>query len=166
MVGEVEHTWTERVQVIRSESAAQSQAAALDRRLKQTEAAVRGLTPPVGPGRTRVHHRLGVGAGRQRAAGRAGGDGAVDGDLGAARDRPRALRGSRPRRAEAAEDDGTERPLSDHLGDARRRGDRTAGGADGLASAGDQRGVVAAVAGGFVCWVTGRGRAWSVRSTS
>jgi transposase len=47
-----EHTWTERVQVLRSESAAQSQAAALDRRLKQTEAAARGLTPPVGPGRT------------------------------------------------------------------------------------------------------------------
>ena len=46
-----EHTWTERVQVFRSESAAASQAAALDRRLKQTEAAVRGLTPPVGPGR-------------------------------------------------------------------------------------------------------------------
>jgi transposase len=40
------------VQVIHSESAAASQAAALDRRLKQTEAAVRGLTPPVGPGRT------------------------------------------------------------------------------------------------------------------
>jgi transposase len=52
VVGEVEHTWPERVQVIRSESAAQSQAATLDRRLKQTEAAVRGLTPPVGPGRT------------------------------------------------------------------------------------------------------------------
>src|SRR3954466_2354403 len=52
VVGEAEHTWTERVQVIRSESAAESQAAALDRRLKRTEAAVRGLTPPVGPGRT------------------------------------------------------------------------------------------------------------------
>src|SRR3954452_16410860 len=52
LVGETEHTWTERVQVIRSESAAASQAAALDRRLKQTEAAVRNLTPPVGPGRT------------------------------------------------------------------------------------------------------------------
>src|SRR5581483_12126076 len=52
-MGEVEHTWTERVQVIRSESAAESQAAALDRRLKRTEVAVRGLTPPVGPGRTR-----------------------------------------------------------------------------------------------------------------
>src|SRR5574339_297668 len=52
VVGQVEHTWTERVQVIRSEAAAQSQAAALDRRLKQTEAAVRGLTPPPGPGRT------------------------------------------------------------------------------------------------------------------
>ena len=51
-VGAVEHTWTERVQVIRSEAAAQSQAAALDRRLQRTEAAVRGLTPPVGPGRT------------------------------------------------------------------------------------------------------------------
>jgi transposase len=51
-VGEAEHTWTERVQVIRSESAAASQAAALDRRLKQAEAAVRDLTPPVGPGRT------------------------------------------------------------------------------------------------------------------
>src|SRR3954454_14206972 len=52
MVGQDEQAWTERVQVIRSEAAAESQAAALDRRLKQTEAAVRGLTPPVGPGRT------------------------------------------------------------------------------------------------------------------
>jgi len=52
LVGDAEHTWTERVQIIRSESAAASQAAALDRRLKQTEAAVRALTPPVGPGRT------------------------------------------------------------------------------------------------------------------
>src|SRR3954464_14940134 len=51
-VGEAEHTWTERVQVIRSESAAASQAAALDRRPEQAEAAVRDLTPPVGPGRT------------------------------------------------------------------------------------------------------------------
>jgi transposase len=52
VVGPTEHTWMERVQVIRSESAAASQAAALDRRLAQTEAAVRALTPPVGPGRT------------------------------------------------------------------------------------------------------------------
>jgi transposase len=52
VVDDVEHTWTERVQVIRSEAAAASQVAALDRRLKRTEAAVRGLTPPVGPGRT------------------------------------------------------------------------------------------------------------------
>lgn len=52
VVGTVEHTWTERVLVLRSESAAQSQAAALDRRLMKTEAAVRGLTPPPGPGRT------------------------------------------------------------------------------------------------------------------
>src|SRR5512142_3288063 len=51
VVGEVQHTWTERVQVIRSTSAAESQAAALDRRLKQTEVALRGLTPPPGPGR-------------------------------------------------------------------------------------------------------------------
>src|SRR5262249_54937850 len=51
-VGAGEHTWTERVQVIRSESAAASQAQALERRLKQAEAAVRDLTPPVGPGRT------------------------------------------------------------------------------------------------------------------
>ena len=52
VVGEAEHTWTERVQIIRSEAAAQSQAAALDRRLEKAEAAVRGLTPPPGPGRT------------------------------------------------------------------------------------------------------------------
>jgi transposase len=52
VVGQTEQTWTERVQIIRSEAAAQSQAAALERRLKQTEAALRGLTPPPGPGRT------------------------------------------------------------------------------------------------------------------
>src|SRR5512135_1967810 len=52
VVGQAEHTWTERVQIIRSEAAAQSQAAALERRLKKTEAAVRGLTPPPRPGRT------------------------------------------------------------------------------------------------------------------
>jgi transposase len=51
VVGQDEHAWTERVQVLRSEVAAQSQAAALERRLKKTEAAVRGLTPPPGPGR-------------------------------------------------------------------------------------------------------------------
>src|SRR5215213_2911888 len=52
VVGQVEHTWRERVQIIRSEAAAQSQAAALERRLKKTEAALRALTPPPGPGRT------------------------------------------------------------------------------------------------------------------
>ena len=52
VVGETEHTWTERVQIIRSEASAQSQAAALDRRLEKAEAALRGLTPPPGPGRT------------------------------------------------------------------------------------------------------------------
>src|SRR5512144_2534479 len=51
MVGREEHAWTERVQIIRSEAAARSQAEALERRLKKTEAAVRGLTPPAGPGR-------------------------------------------------------------------------------------------------------------------
>jgi transposase len=51
MVGREEHAWTERVQIIRSEAAARSQAEALERRLKKTEAALRGLTPPPGPGR-------------------------------------------------------------------------------------------------------------------
>ena len=47
-----EHIWTERVQIIQSESLAESQAAALERRLAKAEAAVRGLTPPPGRGRT------------------------------------------------------------------------------------------------------------------
>jgi transposase len=51
VVEQREHTWSERVQVLRSEAAAQGQAAALERRLGQAEAAVRGLTPPPGPGR-------------------------------------------------------------------------------------------------------------------
>ena len=52
VVGQADHTWTERVQIIRSEALAQSQAAALERRLEKAEAALRGLTPPPGPGRT------------------------------------------------------------------------------------------------------------------
>jgi transposase len=52
VVGQTEHTWSERVQIIRSEALAQSQAVALERRLKDAEAALRGLTPPPGPGRT------------------------------------------------------------------------------------------------------------------
>jgi transposase len=52
VVGPTAHTWSERVQIIRSETLAQSQAAALERRLKDAEAALRGLTPPPGPGRT------------------------------------------------------------------------------------------------------------------
>jgi transposase len=51
-VGETAHTWTERVLISRSEAAAESQATALERRLEQAEAAVRGLTPPPGPGRS------------------------------------------------------------------------------------------------------------------
>src|SRR4029077_833300 len=47
----VEKTWTERVQVIRSQTLAQTQSRALQRRLDKAEAAVRALTPPVGPGR-------------------------------------------------------------------------------------------------------------------
>ncbi len=53
-VGEAAHTWTERVHIIRSEAAAASQASALERRLERAEAAVRGLTPPPGPGRRQV----------------------------------------------------------------------------------------------------------------
>ncbi len=52
MVGETVRTWTERVQIIRSETLAQSQAAALERRLEKAGAALRGLTPPPGPGKT------------------------------------------------------------------------------------------------------------------
>lgn len=52
LVGETEHTWTERVQILRSEGLAQSQAAALARRLEKAAAALRGLTPPPGPGKT------------------------------------------------------------------------------------------------------------------
>jgi transposase len=50
-VNDVEQTWTERVQVIRSEALAETQARALQRRLEKAAAAVRALTPPVGPGR-------------------------------------------------------------------------------------------------------------------
>jgi transposase len=52
MVNEVVYTWTERVQIIRSESLASSQATALERRLERAGAALLGLTPSPGPGRT------------------------------------------------------------------------------------------------------------------
>jgi transposase len=52
VVGQTAHAWSERVQIIHSEALAKSQAAALERRLKEAEAALRGLTPPPGPGRT------------------------------------------------------------------------------------------------------------------
>src|SRR5439155_18935582 len=61
-VEDVERTWTERVQVIRSDSLAQTQARALQRRLEKAEAAVRALTPPPGPGR--VQFRTGWELGR------------------------------------------------------------------------------------------------------
>jgi transposase len=47
----IEQTWTERVQVIRSDSLAETQTRALNRRLEKAEATVRALTPPPGPGR-------------------------------------------------------------------------------------------------------------------
>ena len=47
----IEQTWTERVQVIRSDSLAETQARALNRRLEKAEVAVRALTPPPGSGR-------------------------------------------------------------------------------------------------------------------
>jgi transposase len=52
VVGTTPYTWKERVQIIHSEALAKSQEAALQRRLEQAEADLRGLTPPPGPGRT------------------------------------------------------------------------------------------------------------------
>jgi transposase len=52
VVGTTRYTWKERVQIIRSAALAKSQEAALQRRLEQAEADLRGLTPPPGPGRT------------------------------------------------------------------------------------------------------------------
>jgi transposase len=46
-----ERSWSERVQVIRSDSSAETRARAFQRRLEKAEAAVRALTPPPGPGR-------------------------------------------------------------------------------------------------------------------
>ena len=55
--GSMEHTWTERVLIVRSESIAENQARALERRLAKAEAAIRGLTPP--PGRGKTQYRTG-----------------------------------------------------------------------------------------------------------
>jgi transposase len=52
-----ERTWIERVQVIRSDSLAEAQARALERRLEKAAAAVRALTPP--PGRGKVQFTAG-----------------------------------------------------------------------------------------------------------
>lgn len=46
--------WTERVQLIRSDSLAEAQRRGLQRRLEQAEAAVRALTPPTGRGKVQV----------------------------------------------------------------------------------------------------------------
>ena len=64
VVGRDEHAWTERVQVIRSEASAQSQAEALERRLKKDRGGGARLDAATGSGPGPVHHRLGVGAGR------------------------------------------------------------------------------------------------------
>ena len=66
VVGTTEHTWTERVQIIRSDAAAESQAAALQRRLDKAEAAAARLDAATGTGPNSVHDRLGVGAGHCR----------------------------------------------------------------------------------------------------
>ena len=55
--GSMEHTWTERVLIVRSESIAENQARALERRLAKADAAIRGLTPP--PGRGKTQYRTG-----------------------------------------------------------------------------------------------------------
>jgi transposase len=52
-----ERTWKERVQVVRSDSLAETQTRALLRRLEKAEAAVRALTPP--PGRGKVQFTTG-----------------------------------------------------------------------------------------------------------
>ena len=149
VVGEVEHTWTERVQVIRSESAAASQAAALDRRLKQAEAAVRGLTPPVGPGRTQFT----TGWELERAVKALLAEQEATGLLTVTWERQETVREHYvgPGRGGPNRRKTTERGVRYQITSVTRdeRGDRTPGGADGLAGAGDQRGGVAAVAGGF-----------------
>ena len=127
VVGETAHTWTERVQIIRSEAAAESQAAALERRLEQGRGGGARPDAAAGAGPDPVHDRLGVGAGRGRRAGRARGGGAVGGELGAARDQPDQVRGPGPRRPESPQDDRMGRPLSDHDGAARRGGDPSTG---------------------------------------
>ena len=93
MVGEVEHTWTERVQVIRSGVGGGEPGGGPGPPAEANRGGGARLDAARGSGPDPVHHRLGVGAGRQRAAGRAGREGAVDGDLGAGRDQPGALRG-------------------------------------------------------------------------
>ena len=121
-VGETAPTWTERVQIIRSETAAEGQAKALERRLEQAEAAVRGLTPPPGPGRRRFTTHWELERAVAACAGGARCRGAVGGELGAARDQPDQVQGPGPRRPESPQDDRMGGPLSDHDGAASSRG--------------------------------------------
>ena len=110
---------------------------------------MRGLTPPRGAGPDPVHHRLGAGAGRQAAV-LAEHD--VEGLLEVSWERqetsrtntwvPAAAVRTAPRRAQWS----VRYQITSVT--AQRRGDRTPGGADGLAGAGDQRGGGAAVVGG------------------
>ena len=121
VVGQTEHTWTERVQIIRSEASAQSQAAALERRLEKAEAALRGLTPPPGPGRTQFT----TGWELEQAVAAVLAEHEVEGLLEVSwerrGDQPDQVRGPRPRRSEPPQDDRMERALPDHDGAARRR---------------------------------------------
>jgi len=144
--GEVVHTWTERVQVIRSESAAAKPSGGPGCRLKQTEAALRGVTPPVGPGRV-SSPPAGVGAGRQRAAAEQGRR-PVDGDLG--RDETVPSTNVGPGRSGPKRRKTTQRSVRYQITSVTRDTRRIERLWRGwLASAGDQHGVVAPVACGL-----------------
>ena len=147
-MGKAVHTWTERVQIIRSEASAQSQAAALERRLEKAEAAVRGLTPPPGPGRTQFT----TGWELERAVAAVLAEHQVEGLLEVSWERQETSRTQYVGRGRG----GPNRPKTTEW-DIRyqittvRRDEaaiRTPGGADGLAGAGDQRPGLAAVVGG------------------
>ncbi len=53
-IAEQPQTWKERLQVFRSDSLVKTRKRALERQLEKAEAAVRALTPPVGPGRVQL----------------------------------------------------------------------------------------------------------------
>jgi len=108
-VGPNEHTWTERVASHSLRVGGGEPGGGPGPPAEEDRGGGARLDTTTGSGPDPVHDRLGVGAGGQCAAGRRGSYGVVDGEMGAARDRPGALRGSRPWRSEAAQDDPTER---------------------------------------------------------